>query len=72
MSTVPRENLRGRALVLLSNSARKSKVPAPPLPLTEDEEKGFAAVLTKWWKTHQDKLTLHDPWMALLAKQKID
>ncbi|MBI3823133.1 MAG: hypothetical protein HY289_10705 [Planctomycetes bacterium] len=62
-------NLRLNALVLFSNSAKKAGVAQPP-------SERFGAVefetIQGWWQKHADKITLHDPWLETLSKQKID
>jgi hypothetical protein len=64
MGGVPHGNLQKRVLVLLA-----SGVPQPPRP--EDEAKRMDA-LVKWWGQHGEKVTLQDPWLKLLEKQKVD
>jgi hypothetical protein len=63
------DNLQARALELLSNSAKKSDVPQPPAWTRPNERFGRLAA---WWKQHGDKVKPHDPWLELLAKQKVD
>lgn len=69
MSEVPHRNLQDRLLVLLSNSARASRVPQPPLP--KEDSRRFDA-LSAWWKSHADRITVHDPWLEILIPQKVD
>jgi hypothetical protein len=67
-------NLRFNTQVLLSNSAQKSGVPQPPRadPLRPwGDEVDFDAI-TGWWAKHADHITLHDPWLGPLSKQKMD
>jgi hypothetical protein len=59
------ENMRLRILVLLSNAARAGNVPQPPRAGTREE-------MTRWWQENQGKIVLRNPWLELLAKQKID
>lgn len=84
MEGVPHRNLQKRLLVLLSNSARHSKVPRPLADFEKSkpsDNEGENEVtrsarqyehLQKWWKQHQEKIELHDPWLPLLEKQKVD
>jgi hypothetical protein len=69
MARVPHGNLQKRVLVLLSNSARAGNVPQPSLPEAEGEQ--FDS-LVDWWKRHGAMAVLHDPWVRLLEKQKVD
>ncbi len=69
MAGVPHGNLQKRVLVLLSNSARVSGVPQPAV--SEKREEHFHA-LTRWWQAHENKLTMCDPWLPILEKQKVD
>jgi hypothetical protein len=67
-------NLRFRAQVLLSNSAQKSGVPQPPRadPMRPWGDEVDFADFQAWWQQHEARITLHDPWLAMLSKQKID
>jgi hypothetical protein len=58
-----------RTLALLSNSAHKSGVAFPKM--TADTTGDFDT-LQQWWQQNANRVTLHDPWLAFLAKQKID
>ncbi len=55
-------DLRSRLWVLLSNSAGSSGV---PLPRTDTD-------MRAWWKEHGRKVRIHDPWLEILDKQKVD
>ncbi len=70
MAGVPHRNLQKRLLVLLSNAACKAGV-QQPVANTYTLAKAHASLLA-WWKQHKAKLTLSDPWLAVLAKQKVD
>ena len=82
MAGVAHRNLGKRLLVLLSNSAHRSRVPAPlvgfvaPAISGDDDEKARVMAqyehLRNWWKTHEAKIELKDPWLPLLEAQKID
>jgi hypothetical protein len=61
--------LRLRAVALLSNSAHKSGVAFPKV--TADTTGNFD-LLQQWWQQNAARVTLHDPWLAFLARQKID
>jgi hypothetical protein len=61
--------LRLRAVALLSNSAHQSGVAFPKV--TADTTGNFDA-LQQWWQQNAARVTLHDPWLAFLARQKID
>ena len=63
------ENLQNHLLVLLSNSASAGKAPQFRAP---KDRKPTSENLLTWWKQHQEKLVLRDPWMEVLSKQKID
>jgi hypothetical protein len=67
-------NLRLNAQVLLSNSALKSDVPQPPraAPNRPWGHEVDYDELSAWWRQHSAKITLHDPWLDTLSKQKID
>jgi hypothetical protein len=71
--------LRMQALVLLSNSAQKSGLPQPDvtgkLKLARADDADSNAnwqALRQWWQRHAERLSLHDPWMPVLSKQKLD
>lgn len=67
-------NLRLNTLALLSNSAKKSSVPQPTQNVPRlgwGDQVDFNA-LDAWWREHSAKVTLHDPWLETLARQKID
>jgi len=61
--------LRLGALALLSNSAHRSKVSFPEVPA---DTSGSFDRLQQWWEQNGARVTLHDPWLAVLARQKID
>lgn len=68
-------NLQKRLLVLLSNSASRSNLPQPWPPSTIGaDQRGPKrhAHLLRWWKEHSDRISLGDPWLETLVKQKID
>jgi hypothetical protein len=69
MAAVPHGNLQKRVLVLLSNSARAGEVPQPP-PAKDGGSR--LEGLSEWWKAHEKKVILKDPWLAILEKQKVD
>jgi len=58
-----------RAVALLSNSAHKSGV---AFPKVSPDTLGDFDTLQQWWQQNGDRVTLHDPWLAFLSKQKID
>jgi hypothetical protein len=69
--------IRVHALVLLSNSAKKSGLPQPAVKGVKElaRVEDIAAdreVLLQWWLKNGTRLTLHDPWLASLSKQKLD
>ena len=70
MAGVPHRNLQKRLLVLLSNAACKAGV-KQPLPTAYLPPKPYGPLLA-WWKRHQAKLVLEDPWLKVLEKQKMD
>lgn len=76
--TMMHMQLRAQVLVLLSNSARESGLPQPEvtgvvkLALVSDGDAGNWQSLRQWWKQHAERVVLHDPWMAVLSKQKLD
>lgn len=83
MSGVPHENLQLRLLILLSNSATASKLEQPRPTQIEPKYDASEAdynryvesvyrYYSEWWRTNKDKITLSDPWLATLEKQKID
>jgi hypothetical protein len=61
-----------RMAVLLSNSARASGLPAPPLPSQAEWDPSYSEALEAWWKQHAEKLTLADPWLPQLQAQRVD
>ena len=61
--------LRSSALVLFSNSAHKSDLPQPPYDVSGNVE---PKAIEAWWRQHSAKITLHDPWLEMLSKQKVD
>ncbi len=69
MDQVPLENLRLRTLVLLSNSAARAGVDAPP---AVDPRADAAAELAAWWAEMSDRCPPFDPWLEELVAQGID
>ncbi len=71
-------NLAPRIIELLSNSASASGLQHPPEQRPENEAQQFAEpqadrlALRDWWRQYEGRITLHDPWLDLLAKQKVD
>ena len=83
MEGVPHRNLQKRVLVLLSNSAKKSAMPQPLAnfqpPQSDEEEDSenrhaqkLSSHIRAWWKQHEQKIELHDPWLPILEQQKVD
>ena len=70
MAGVPHGNLQKRLTVLLSNTARHSGLPQPDLGTRRDANPH--QLLTAWWNKYKDKAILHDPWLGVLDKQKVD
>jgi hypothetical protein len=71
-------NLDPRIVELLSNSARAAGVPQPP-EQQDDREAARQAepqrdrlALQEWWKQYESRISLRDPWLEVLAAQKID
>jgi hypothetical protein len=69
MEGVPHRNLQKRLLVLLSNSAQSSGVEMPHFQLGGDDG---GKPIKQWWSQVKSKIKLHDPWLELLEKQKVD
>jgi hypothetical protein len=69
MAGLPHKNLQMRVLELLSNSARAGGVSQPALP---KEDRAQLPYLEGWWRDNRAKVVLRDPWMDILAKQKVD
>jgi len=85
MAGVPHRNLQLRLFVLLSNSCKASGMEMPqivlasaarPVPVKDEsldqqapkkENKNL-----EWWNQHKETITLCDPWLNELRKQKID
>jgi len=74
-------NLQKRLKVLLSNSCRVTGIPMPDIKLGSVFEAGRWRNLSPqeaqeknlmWWSEHKDALIISDPWLAELAKQKVD
>lgn len=61
--------LKLRILVLLSNSAAKSKIPQPP---HGTYRKVNYKLLKAWWRKHRDDIEIYDPWLPQLVEQKVD
>ncbi|HEX6184812.1 MAG TPA: hypothetical protein VFZ44_13085 [Pyrinomonadaceae bacterium] len=82
MSGVPHENLQLRLLVLLSNSAAASGLPQPSPPAppgyeTADDvhkkyQEEYYRYFVRWWGENREKIELRDPWLEILARQKVD
>lgn len=82
MSGVPHENLQLRLLALLSNSAAASGLPQPEPPeppayeAAEGEHKKHQAdyynYFVRWWGENCGRLEVRDPWLEILARQKVD
>ena len=74
MAGIPHRNLQNRAHVLLSNSAANAKLALPRVitgrgaRLVSESHRR----LEEWWYKNRNKLTLHDPWLEILKKQKVD
>ncbi len=66
MVEVPGRNLSKRVLILLSNSAKHSGI--DQAKLLERDPKSIKA----WWKENRSALTIHDPWLEVLTRQKVD
>ncbi|MCC6489681.1 MAG: hypothetical protein IT364_19460 [Candidatus Hydrogenedentes bacterium] len=67
--------LRTQAVILLSNSAVASGVPLPSPPAPSHppaEAVDYAGYYLSWWREHEPKVRLYDPWFPVLADQKID
>ncbi len=77
MAGVPHRNLQKRVMELISNSASMSRIALRnnwnPEYWTE-ETVAFAiyAEVYGWWQANVDRITLHDPWLEVLAAKKID
>jgi hypothetical protein len=76
-------NFQGVLLTVLSNSAKSSGVEQPPrledylaedAPEAEVMEKlgRYFEAVKVWWAKHEEVMTLRDPWMEVLEKQKVD
>jgi hypothetical protein len=76
-------NFQGVLLTVLSNSAKRSGVEQPPRVedfLTEDGEEAkivkqlgrYFEAVKGWWAKHEGAMTVGDPWMEVLEKQKVD
>ncbi|MCI0680755.1 MAG: hypothetical protein L0Y71_01510 [Gemmataceae bacterium] len=72
-----------QAAVLLLLARLPAATAGNPKPMTFEELKvafpkvtanttGNFDTLQKWWQENGGRVTLHDPWLAFLAKQKID
>lgn len=82
MSGVPHQNLQLRLLALLSNSAAASGLPQPAPPeepgydAGEEAHKKYQADFYKyfvgWWGENRERLEMRDPWLEILARQKVD
>jgi len=69
-------NLTDQVMVLLSNSAFSSGLELPACELgnctSRVDSRLEGEALKEWWRKHGDRLTPHDPWRDVLARQKID
>ena len=71
-------SLQSRILVLLSNSAMRSHVAQPGrwfrgMFLSEDTDQvPIYNHYLEWWRTNESKLTLFDPWLKVLERQKVE
>ena len=79
MAGAPHRNLQKRLAVLLSNSAMASHIDQPPNLSEFDAETesakhqmGVYEAYRNWWNSCQKKITLTDPWLETLDKQKVD
>lgn len=82
MSSVPHQNLQLRLLALLSNSAAASGLPQPAPPEEPGYEAGeeahrkyqadFYNYFVRWWGENRGRLKVGDPWLEILARQKVD
>lgn len=73
--------LQQRLLALLSNSAKRNGLPAFSFENYATSHPEFGAgeardfqikAFQKWWTDHSATIELHDPWMAVLEKEKRD
>lgn len=70
--------LQLRVKVLLSNSARHSRVAPPNFELAfseqyfDDPKTVFYKPCLEWWKQNESKIKMHDPWLPMLDKQSVD
>lgn len=82
MSGVPHQNLQLRLLALLSNSAAASGLPQPAPPEAPGHDAGDEALkkyqadlydyFVRWWGENRARLEVRDPWLEILAPQKVD
>ena len=82
MSGVPHQNLQLRLLALLSNSAAAAGLPQPAPPEEPGYEAGeeahkkyqanFYNYFVRWWGENRERLEVRDPWLEILARQKVD
>jgi hypothetical protein len=81
MPGIPHRNLQKRLIELLSNSARQSSLPLTPVTLppsgadlanAAQTYQGIYQSYAAWWKQYGDRVSLADPWMPVLEKQKVD
>jgi len=67
-----------RLMVLLSNTAQASNIPAPPALQVLDPYSDNAKArqnqesIRSWWNRYQDRIILTDPWLQELSRQKCD
>ncbi len=75
MAGVPHRNLQKRLLEFLSNSAAASGLQLPldwnPQYAEYESDPPYGAYAA-WWQANADRITLRDPWLEMLAKEKID
>lgn len=70
--------MRDRLQIVLSNTAYHHQIKLPQPSMVENvEDMDAAAVshykaLQSWWKKHQDKVELQNPWAEILEAQKVD
>jgi len=85
MVGVPHRNLQMRLLVIISNSCKASGMEMPQIALASEtrpvqvKDESLAQQAPKkdnknleWWNQHKETITLSDPWLNELRKQKID
>ena len=69
--------LQRRVVELLSNSAQASGI-GLPIEWNPDFADPYMDTFpmfeeySSWWQANADRITLHDPWLEMLAARKID